>query len=92
MGSMLKSNLKEVRFSLFDKKAISLVSQATLKCDTLEQFETEFNAQVKNTEGFGELFKIIYYVIRSADKAQVWRRSMNASADRLLFEIVAIKY
>jgi len=89
---MLKSILKEVRFSLFDKKAISLVSQTTLKCDTLEQFVTEFNTQVKNTEGFGELFKITYYVTKSADKAQVWRRSMNAGADRLLFEIVALKY
>jgi len=89
---MLKSILKEVRFSLFDKKAISLVSQATLKCDTLEQFEKEFNTQVKETEGFGDLFKVTYYATKSADKAMVWRRSMNASADRLLFEIIALKY
>ena len=89
---MLKTTLKSQLISTFDVKMRCLVAGFIFKINTLEQFEAEFNKQVKTTEGYGDLFEVTFYTKRTTDMVQVWRRSMSFKPDRLIMEITVITY
>jgi len=89
---MLTKTLKAEAAGIFELKLRMLINGFILKTDTLEQFETEFNKQVKTTEGYGDLFKVSFYTKRTADMVQVWRRSMSFKPDRFMMEITVITY
>lgn len=90
---MLKSYLKTQTPSLFDKKVKLIVQNIIFRCDTLKEFETKFMQRVKIEVGLGDNFQKLYFVTRTEEKAQVWRRkSQSEIADRLIFDIVSITY
>lgn len=89
---MLKSILKSNRSTIFDLKVRELIRKIIWLCDTLDVFESVFITHLDQAEGLGEKFKELYYVTRTEDKAQVWRRNNTGEKDRLLFDIILIAY
>ena len=89
---MLKSILKSNRSTIFDLKVRELIRKIIWLCDTLYVFESVFVAQPGQAEGMGDKFKELYYVTRTEEKAQVWRKNNTGEKDRLLFDIVVITY
>ena len=87
---MLKSILKSSRSTLFDLRVRKMVANLIWSVDTFDQFEKAFNEQIKQVQGYGELFKISYYVKTINDKAQVWRVNTTGGRDYLLFDIVTL--
>jgi len=90
---MLKTKL--IRLSsknTFDVRVRILINSFIFGCDTLEQFELTFRKQMDLVNGYGDDFRTLFFITRTNDIAQVWRKYTDGQSDRLLMEVSVIKY